>query len=372
MDLHDLLTLTRVPSIGSQRLIALLNHFKDPQLVFTASVKELIRVAGIEKKLALTVAHFFRDGGAEEAKRWAEKQISLANKVEACITTLWDKEYPENLRSVFDPPAILFIRGELAKDDKYSIAIVGTRSASEYGRECAQRFATDLAKLGITVVSGLAHGIDAIAHAAALKGGGRTLAVLGSGADIIYPSQNNTLAERVMGCGALISECFMGEKPDAPNFPRRNRIISGLSIGTIIVESGPIGGSMITASFAFEQNREVFAVPSQLFDKKKSGTNLLIKQKKALLVESVEDIIEALSSRLKPILKSPEGKPKTPPPQLNVFEQKLYDAMPDAPIHIDSLAQRVGFSTSDVLVNLLSLELKGAVKTRPGKMFLKL
>jgi DNA processing protein len=372
MDLHDLLTLTRVPSIGPQRLIALVSHFKDPQHVFNASAKELIRVDGIEKKVALNIVHFFRDSGAEQVRRWVEKQLSLANKVNGRIITFWDKDYPEKLKTIFDPPPLLFVRGTIEKNDKYAVAIVGTRSASDYGTQCAQRFATELAKLGITVVSGLAYGVDSIAHAATLKQGGRTLAILGSGVDIIYPPQNAGLAERIMENGAVISEFYMGDAPDMGNFPRRNRIISGIALGTLIVESGPAGGSMITASMACDQNRHVFAIPSPLSDKKKSGTNLLIKQKKAALVESVDDIIEALAFQLKPILKTTDGKKKSPPLQLSVFEQKLFDAMPETPIHIDSLAQHVGFSTSDVLVHLLSLELKGAVKANPGKMFLKL
>lgn len=371
MNVHALLTLSRVPSVGPQRLIALVNHFKDPTLVLSASAKELIRVEGIEKKLALTIVNFFRDCGADQVKGWVEKQLSLANKVNARVVTFWDKEYPENLRKIYDPPPLLFVRGSIEPDDKYSLAIVGTRSASDYGMHCTQKFAAELGKLGVTTVSGLAHGIDSIAHAATLKAGGRTIAVLGSGVDNIYPSQNISLAQRIMDRGAVISEFNMGDVPDMGNFPRRNRIISGIALGTLVVESRPEGGSMITASLAVEQNREVFAIPSELTDKRKSGTNLLIKQNKAALVESVEDIIEALAPRLKPILKSPQGKTKSPPIQLTVFEQKLFDAMPDVPIHIDALAQRVGFSTSDVLVNLLSLELKGVVRTKPGKMFEK-
>jgi DNA processing protein len=371
MNLHDLLTLTRVPSVGPQRLIALVNHFKDPHLVITASAKELIRVEGIEKKLALTIVNFFRDCGADQVKGWVEKQLSLANKVNARAVTFWDKEYPESLRKIYDPPPLLFVRGSIERDDKYSVAIVGTRSASDYGNHWAQRFGSELAKRGITTVSGLAHGIDGVAHAATLKAGGRTIAVLGSGVDNIYPPQNLSLAQRIMERGAVISEFNMGDAPDMGNFPRRNRIISGIALGTLVIESRPEGGSMITASLALEQNREVFAIPSALTDKRKSGTNLLIKHNKATLVESAEDIIEALASQLKPILKTAEGKSKAPPVQLTVFEQKLFDAMPDALIHIDALAQRVGFSTSDVLVNLLSLELKGVVRTRPGKMFEK-
>jgi DNA processing protein len=372
MNLRDLLTLTRIPSIGPQRLIALVNHFEDPQQVIKASAKELVRVAGIDKKLALSIVHFFRDAGNEQVQRWVEKQLSLANKVNARVVTIWDKDYPENLRTIFDPPPILFLRGTISPDDKYSIAIVGTRSASEYGIGCAQKFATGIARLGITTVSGLAIGIDSFAHAATLKADGRTVAVLGSGVDVIYPPQNGGLAERIIESGAIISEFMMGDKPESGNFPRRNRIISGISLGTLVIESEPTGGSMITASLAFEQNREVFAIPNALSDKKKSGTNFLIKQEKAQLVESVDDIIAALSTQFKSILKTPEILKKVPPPQLNVFEQKLYDTMPDAPIHIDALAQRVGFTTSDVLVHLLSLELKGTVKSNPGKMFLKL
>jgi DNA processing protein len=352
-------------------LIALVNHFKDPHLVITASAKELMRVEGIEKKLALTIVNFFRDCGADQVKSWVEKQLSLAQRVNARVVTFWDKEYPESLRKIYDPPPLLFVRGSIERDDKYSVAIVGTRSASDYGNHWAQRFASELGKRGITTVSGLAHGIDGAAHAATLKAGGRTIAVLGSGVDTIYPSQHIPLAQRIMERGAVLSEFNMGDVPDMGNFPRRNRIISGIALGTLVIESRPEGGSMITASLALEQNREVFAIPSALTDKRKSGTNLLIKQNKARLVESAEDIIEALASQLKPILKTPEGKPKASPVQLSVFEQKLFDAMPDAPIHIDALAQRVGFSTSDVLVNLLSLELKGVVRTRPGKMFEK-
>ncbi|MEO8167972.1 MAG: DNA-processing protein DprA, partial [bacterium] len=258
---------------------------------------------------------------------------------------------------------------KLKENDRYSVALVGTRTATDYGRQMAEKFSHDFAKYGITTVSGLARGIDTAVHAATLKGGGRTIGVVGSGADVIYPPENRDLAERIIADGAIISEFKMGAKPDAPNFPRRNRIVSGISLGTIIIETAVEGGAMITASLAFDQNREVFAVPGMVNEKRTSGCNLLIKQDKAMLVESADDVVEALANQLKPILKSPESKKKQPPLQLSVFEQKLYEAMGDAPIHIDALAEKSGFSTADALVQLLSLEFKGAIRQSPGKMF---
>lgn len=369
IDLHELLTLSTVPGIGSTRLINLLSHFKDSHLVIKASAKELVHVAGIEKKTALNVVNFFRDSGADHAKRFVDEQLSRLNKAEARVITYWDKEFPPNLKNTYDPPAYLFIRGKLKENDRYSVALVGTRTASEYGRQMAEKLAHDFAKFGITTVSGLARGIDTVAHAATLKGGGRTIGVVGSGVDVMYPPENKDLAERIIDNGAIISEFNMGAKPDASNFPRRNRIVSGISLGTVIVETAVEGGAMITASLAFDQNREVFAVPGMVSDRRTSGSNLLIKQEKAILVESVEDVIEVLASQLKPIIKSPDGKKKQAPPQLSIFEQRLYEAMDDTPIHIDALAEKTAFSTADALVQLLSLEFKGVVRQSPGKMF---
>jgi DNA processing protein len=373
VDLRELLTLSIIPRIGSTRLINLLSHFKDSHLVISAPAKELIHVEGIEKKTALNIVNFFRDSGADQAKRFVDDQLSRLNKADARVVTYWDKEYPSNLKNIYDPPAYLFVRGELNEQDKYSVAIVGTRTASPYGTQMAEKFADGFARLGITTVSGMARGIDSVVHSATVKADGRTLAVVGSGVDIIYPAENKNLAERITDSGAIISEFNMGAKPDAPNFPRRNRIISGISLGTLIIESSPEGGSMITAQTALDQNREVFAVPSAVHDKRKSGTNLLIKEEKARLVESVEDVIAVLALQLKSIIKAAGIiKKKSPPLQLSMFEQKLYDAMGDAPIHIDTLAERAHYSTADALVHLLSLEFKGVVRQKPGKMFVRI
>lgn len=372
VDLRELLTLSTIHGIGSTRLINLISHFKDSHLAVKASAKELVRVDGIEKKTALTVINFFRDSGADQAKRFVDDQLSRLNKVEARIITFWDKEYPSQLKNIYDPPAYVFVRGKLREEDKYSVAIVGTRTASQYGIRMAEKFAENFAKLGITTVSGLARGIDSCVHSTTVKNSGRTLAIVGSGVDIIYPSENRELAERILSNGAIISEFNMGAKPDAQNFPRRNRIISGISLGTIIIESSPEGGSMITAQTALDQNREVFAVPAAVHDKRKSGTNLLIKEEKAQLAESVEDVIAVLALQLKPIIKDAMNiRKKVPPVQLSAFEQKLCDAMGEAPIHIDALAEHADCTTSDALVHLLSLEFKGIVKQNAGKMFVK-
>ncbi len=221
---------------------------------------------------------------------------------------------------------------------------------------------------GLTVVSGLARGIDTAAHTAALKAGGRTLAVIGSGIDVIYPSENKRLAERISHKGAILSEYEMGAKPDAVNFPRRNRIISGLALGTLIVETTETGGAMITASTALDQNREVFAVPGPITENRSRGTNLLIKEGRAKLVEQVDDIVSELQTKLRPRLRTEEKKIEIP---LSLFEKRLFDCLGSGPLHIDAIAAQTGLATSDALVNLLSLEFKGIVKQLPGKMFVR-
>ena len=371
-DIRDLLTLTTIPGIGPNRLRALVSHFKNPHLVSDANVKQLVAVEGIERKTAHTIVNYFRDSGTAIAKRFVDNQLSRLNKIDGRVVTFWDAEYPSNLKKIYDPPPFLFVRGEFTDSEALSIAIVGTRNPSAYGTQLAERFSSELARLGIPIISGLARGIDTIAHSAALKAGGRTVAVIGSGVDIIYPPENKQLFERIIDHGCVASEFMMGAKPDAGNFPRRNRLISGMALATLIVETGVDGGAMITATTALDQNRDIFAIPSAVNEKRKSGTNLLIKEGKAVLVESVDDILSELGSRLKRIIKDYPQKQKAPPAELTLFERQLYDAMPDDPVHIDVLAERAGISTSDALVQLLSLEFKGVIRQMPGKFFIRL
>ncbi len=361
-NIHDFLRLCAIPQIGSQRLRLLITHFGNPTDVLSATPKQLTNVEGIDKKLASIIAHY------KEGKQFADEQLSRLNKINGSIITLWDSNYPELLRKIYDPPAFLFIRGNIIPQDKYSIAIVGTRTPTHYGKIVTEQFSQKFSEMGITVISGLARGIDTVAHHTICASQGRTLAIIGSGIDRIYPAENKKLASEIEKHGAIISEFFMGGKPDPGNFPRRNRIISGLSLGTLLVESTEDGGGMITAYLTVEQNRELFCIPGTITEKYSKGPNKLIREGQAKLVQSIDDILEELQTALSPIIKPTISKPKI---QLTMFEQKIYDVLTYEPLHIDFIAEQVQFSISDVLVNLLSLEFKGMIKQLVGKMFVK-
>jgi DNA processing protein len=357
-NLHGLLRLQSVPGIGSQRMRALMARFRSPEVILNASMRELMEVDGIEK----TLAHHIRtapDG------RFADEQIFLLDKANARIVTFWDGEYPSLLKKIFDPPVLLFMRGEFAAADCKGIAIVGTRSPSAYGRLMAQRFAGELARNGLTVVSGLARGVDTIAHREVLAQGGRTIAVLGSGVDVIYPDENSKLADQIAGQGAVVSEFSMGAKPDAPHFPRRNRIISGLCVATLVIEAGQSSGALITADCALEQDREVFAIPGNINNPKSYGCNRLIQQG-AKLVHSIEDIWEEIGATI-----HANTDDRLPNLALTEQEKKIYSLLSQEPLHIDLIAQKSGLPTSQALATLLTLELKNLVRQVVGKNFVR-
>jgi DNA processing protein len=363
LNVRDLLRLSSVPRIGPAKIRSLLAHFKTPIDVLEASPRDLIRVPGIDKKLASNIAHH------DEGEAFADEQLKRVNKMGARIATIWDKDYPELLKRIYDPPALIYILGRFNAKDRQSVAIVGTRTPSQYGISIAESFTQELSRLGITLVSGLARGIDTTVHVTTLNAGGRTIAVIGSGLDVPYPPENKKLLDQIAETGVVVSEFPMGAKPDATNFPRRNRIISGLSLGTVVIESAEDGGAMITASTALDQDREVFAVPGNITSKRSSGPNKLIQEGRAKLVQTVEDILSELNVKLeKGLLK----KEEPPPVQLTLFEQKIYDVLGSDPIHIDDIAESLDNSTSDVLVTLLSLEFKGLIKQLPGKMFVRM
>jgi DNA processing protein len=363
VNVRDLLRLSSVHLIGSTKMRALLAHFENAANVLQASPRELIKVPGIDKKLASNIAH------RKDDDAFADEQLKKLNKIGGCILTVWDKEYPELLKRIYDPPALIFILGRFNPKDRQSVAIVGTRQPSLYGQHVAEDFTEKLCRFGISIVSGLARGIDTIAHTVALKSAGRTIAVIGSGLDVPYPPENRKLLDRIAEAGVVLSEFPMGTKPDATNFPRRNRIISGLSLGTVIIESAEDGGAMITASTALDQDREVFAVPGNISERRSRGTNTLIQEGRAKLVRNVEDILGELNLRLEDDVLQKE---EPPPLQLSIFEQQIYELVSSEPIHIDTLAATAERSTSDVLVTLLSLEFKGLVRQLPGKMFTKM
>lgn len=368
---RDILLLSRIPGVGTTRLRALIGRFGDAATVARTSPRQLIEVEEIDRKTASAIAAFFRGSAARSAGEIADEQLKRLARIDGRAVTLWDSGYPSHLKKIYDPPPCLFLRGSLLEQDDSSLAIVGTRVPTPYGIQMAERFAAGLGALGITVVSGLARGIDTAAHGACVRGGIRTIAVIGSGLDVIYPPENKGLAENIVRHGAVVSEFPCGTPPDAVNFPRRNRIVSGMTLGTLVIETAADGGAMITANLAVDQGREVFAVPAQVSERKPGGTNLLIKEGKAKLTESVDDILVELAPRLRSLL--PAGTPdrKPPPADISLFEKKLYDLLEEGGVHIDILASRSGYSPSEALVHLLSLEFKGAVRQLPGKVFLR-
>lgn len=363
-NIRDLLHLASIPKIGSNRIRNLVAYFQSPAAALAASPKDLVKVEGIEKTLARSIAH------AARSDAFIDDQLSRINKTGGRIVTVWDDDYPALLKKIYDPPVFLFVRGRFTPHDRFAIGIVGTRHATPYGKLTAERFSKELTQLGITIVSGLARGIDTIAHTAALSSGGRTIAVIGSALDNIYPPENKKLCDRIEEHGVVVSEFFMGTEIDPGNFPRRNRIISGLSLGTLIVESDLTGGAMITASTAMDQNRELFSVPGPITERKSMGTNSLIKNSRAKLVQSVDDIIEELRVPLRPILSAKTHHvPELPP--LSMFEEKIFSIITHEPAHIDLISEKADLSPADTLVNLLGLEFKGLVKQMAGKMFVR-
>jgi DNA processing protein len=369
MDIRSLLLLSRVPGVGPRRLTQLVSRFGDPELILRSEARTLLTAPGINRKTAVAIARFLSAPEGRDARLFVDHQLARLKKVDGRILTLWDRDYPPILRTIFDPPPYLFLRGALRPPDAFSIAIVGTRRPSSYGVKLARLFAKELAQRGITVVSGLARGIDTQAHRGAVESGGRTIAVVGTGVDVVYPAENLRLAEYIPREGAILSEFEMGARPDPSHFPRRNRIISGMTLGTLVVETGVDGGAMITAGMALDQNREVFAVPSPVTGSGLRGTNFLIKNGRALLTENVDDLLQELSPRLNGI---PEN-PLHPGPDMEIgltsFERHVLDAIEDHPTHINTLAHRCNSSVSDLLPRLLTLELKGFVRQSPGKLF---
>jgi len=356
------LALSLIPGIGSVLIQRLLDRFKTPEAVFRAPMKELVKIEGLGKKLVGEI----QKGPLEKT---VKRELSLIKEVGAKIVTIKDEDYPNRLKDIYDPPALLYMRGGLRREDELAVAIVGSRKTSPYGRWITEKIGQDLARHGVTVISGMARGIDSVAHNGALEGGGRTIAVLGCGVDVIYPSENRNLFHQIIEHGAILSEFPMGSRPEGGHFPRRNRIISGLSIGAVIVQASAVSGSLITARYALEQGREVFAVPGNVGAEGSRGTNQLIKQG-AKLVESSEDILEEILPQWSREREMPL-KGETPTPNLTEEEGVLYRLLGEDPLHIDAIIRESGWDPGKVSSLLLNLELKGLISQWPGKCFSK-
>lgn len=363
--LTDLYLLLSVDRIGPAKIRNLLARFKKLSNILSAATSELVETEGISKELASRIRKI--SSQRDSVQKFLEKELKILDKMGARIITVWDEDFPPLLKKIYDPPLVLYVLGKFDEKDKYSIAVVGTRLPTNYGKIQAEKIVADLVAQNITIVSGLARGIDSIAHSSSLKNNGRTIAVVGSGLDVIYPAENKKLFNEIRDKGVIISEFNLGTIPNAENFPKRNRIISGLTLGTLVIETAITGGAMQTARLALDQNREVFAIPGNLGVKQSEGTNLIIQRGEAELVKNAENILSELELKLKPILGKNIPKQQK---DLTIFEEKIYNCLLNEAVQIDKIAEMTNLSTSDCLVNLLSLEFKGMVKQLPGKMFM--
>ena len=355
--------LQETEKVGGRKILSLITKFNGLDNLISSSLNQLANVRGIGQDTAKKIFKVTENITSLSSSYF--KEIEMLHKISADFVTLADEEYPRQLKNIFTPPLILYYFGEFRKEDENSVAIVGTRKPSVYGRNVAKNISAELTNAGLTIVSGLARGIDSVAHRECLANGGRTIAVIGSGLDVVYPAENKELFARIKENGMIISEYLLGTKPDARNFPRRNRIISGLTLGTVIVETAINGGAMHTAAYALDQGREVFAVPGNINFRNSEGCNALIKRGEAKLIQNAQDILDELPVKLNKALQ----EKRKPDVQLTMFESKIFDLLGEEPVHIDKIAEKSGLPVADCLVHLLSLEFKGVVRQYPGKLF---
>jgi DNA processing protein len=341
-----------VKGIGAVRFRALLNAFGDAQAAWQAS-PEALRATGLSEKL---VNNLVKMRSAVDLETFCQRLQGQGIQV-----LTWDDEaYPRHLKEIDQPPPVLYVRGGLLPEDEWAVAIVGTRRVTAYGRQVAEDVATTLARNGVTVVSGLARGVDSIAHQAALNAGGRTIAVLGNGVDKVYPPENRRLAEQILQQGALVSDYAPGTPPDGANFPPRNRIISGLSLAVVIVEAGQSSGALITASFAAEQGRDVFAVPGNITAPQSQGANRLIQDGATPLINP-QDVLEALNLTMITEQRTARSVLPTDP-----VEKQVYRVLGQEPIHVDEIRMRAEMPIEQVSATLAMMELKGMVRQVGG------
>ncbi len=354
--------LNMLPGMGPVRLRALLKQFSTPQQILSAGASDLRQVAGVGQEVAGAIADW-------ESHVDLQGELALAEEMDVTILS-WDSaEYPTRLRELHDPPIVLYCLGKLDARDQHAVSVVGTRKPSHYGQECTKKLSYQIAYAGLTVVSGLARGVDTLAHTAALAAKGRTLAVIGSGLAELYPAENATLARRIAdGSGAILSEFPLKTKPDKQTFPMRNRIIAGLAEALLVVECGQNSGALITASQALDQGRSIFAVPGPIDRPTSAGCNRLIQQG-AKLAASANDVLDELQTLLPELPQLTSAKPTE---RMTQNEQAVHDAIGSDETHIDEIARKCGLPMQTVSSTLLRLEMRRLVKQVPGSFFVKL
>ena len=396
----SLIHLSIIPGVGDRTIRCLLTAFGSAEKALTATFEELVQIKGLARNMCRSVV----EGKSRVA---INEELELIQAHDCHLVTIYDSAYPLLLKQIDDPPLLLYVRGELGPSDALSVAVVGSRSPTNYGKTISRQLSHQLADQGVTVISGLARGIDTCAHQGVLEAGGRTIAVMGNGLSQIYPDENKDLADAIAESGAVVSEFPMNMPPIAKNFPRRNRVISGICSGTVVVEASDRSGSLITARCAAEQGREVFAVPGQIFSKLSKGTHQLINQG-ATLVNTIDDLLDVLppqflkSARPFPptrpspnqndsspqqvttdvsvaiaahdmssscLEKSPENPPVRASQQLSIDELTVLEAIATPFSHIDQIARTTELPINKVSGALVMLELKGIVQQLPGKQF---
>lgn len=379
----SLFYLTQIDGLGPIRIKKLIETFGSAEKVIQASEKALCEIEGFNKVIASSIVD-----SKKHFKEFEKSYGKLCKKIESIgceVVSIEDEKYPKLLKAIYDPPLFLFVKSkrklnELNEISQTSVAIVGTRNPTDYGKHMAEKLSHELCAKGLSIISGLARGVDTIAHKTALQShrkNSSTIAVLGCGIDVIYPPENKKLFEEICEHGFIISEFEPGTPPDKNNFPVRNRIISGISLGTIIIESGINGGALITARYANDQSREVFALPGFSTSKYSRGTNMLIKTGQAKLVEEVDDVISELSAHLN--ISSEDSEEQTKNREqlreeilgaLKGNERAVFSIMNNnGAVHIDQISETSGLNISDCLVTLLNLEFKNLVRQLPGKRF---
>lgn len=341
-----------IKGIGAVRMQGLVAYFGELESAWKAEPAGLAE-AGLGPKLIERVIQARENVNLDQVWEKIERQGIK-------ILTWQDEEYPSRLKEIDQPPPVLYIRGDYLQDDLFAVAIVGTRRVTPYGRQITEEIASFLAANGITVISGLARGVDAVAHQTALKTGGRTMAVLGSGVDKIYPPEHRALAEQMMERGAIVSDYAPGTPPDASNFPPRNRIISGLSLAVVVVEAGETSGALITAEFAAEQGREIFAVPGSILAPQSKGTNKLI-QNGALPLLNASDLMQALD-----LTRVGEQKSARRALPADETEARVLNVLGSEPLHVDEIRNQAGLPIEKVSATLALMELKGMVRQVGG------